>query len=91
MLFNTVCNLIPEEPEVFEIGNIPEFVTIRVVANGQEIGYYKEQKYDEYNMPEVITDMPSAAGKNNVDELCLAGVHVDQYRDPAVMPIGKRR
>ena len=38
------------------------------------------------DMPDVITDMPSAAGMNSADELYLAGVHVDQYRDPAVLP-----
>ncbi len=61
-------------------------MTINVTCGGEEIGYYEEQKFDEFNMPEVITDMPSAAGMNSADELYLAGVHVDQYRDPAVQP-----
>ncbi len=85
-LFHTICSLEPENAKTFKLGQIPEYVTISVLADGQEIGYYKEQKFDEYNMPEVITDMPSAAAMNNTDELYLAGVHVDQYRDPAVMP-----
>ncbi len=85
-LFHTSCSLEPENAKAFELDQIPEYVTINVIADGQEIGYYKEQKFDEYNMPEVITDMPSAAAMNSADELYLAGVHVDQYRDPAVMP-----
>ncbi len=85
-LFHTECSLFPEKALSFELGEIPEFVTISVVTDGQEIGYYREQQFDEYNMPAVITDMPSAAAMNNTDELYLAGVHVDQYRDPAVMP-----
>lgn len=37
-------------------------------------------------MPDVIEDMPSAAEMNSAEELYLAGVHVAQYRDPAVQP-----
>ena len=85
-LFCANCDLVPETAASFKLPKIPQFVEISVVADGEEIGYYKEQKYDEFNMPEPITDMPSAAGMNNADELYLAGVHVDQYRDPAVMP-----
>lgn len=85
-LFYTECELMPEKAESFTLGEIPKFVTISVVADGQQIGYYQEQQYAEFNMPEVITDMPSAAAMNHADELYLAGVHVDQYRDPAVMP-----
>lgn len=85
-LYETVCNLEPETARGFELGELPQYVTINVTADGEEIGHYEEQKFDEFNMPEVITDMPSAADMNNTDELYRAGVHVDQYRDPAVMP-----
>ncbi len=85
-LFAADCQLTPETCRELEVGEIPAYVTICVTADGEEIACYEEKKFDEYNMPEVITDMPSAAGMNDADELYLAGVHVDQYRDPATQP-----
>ena len=32
---------------------------------------YTEKKFNKFTMPEVITDMPSAAGMNDADELYL--------------------
>ena len=84
---DTVCDIYPESPMCFALGDIPEYVTITVVAkDGRLIGEYAERRYDEYNMPEPITDMPIASEMNDAQELYLAGVHVDQYRDPAVKP-----
>lgn len=80
------CNLSPKENEVISLPEISEFVTITISAGGRTIAAYTEQVYDQYNMPDVITDMPSAAGMNSADDLYYAGVHVDQYRDPAVLP-----
>ncbi len=83
---NTNCELEPSEYKEFCVGQVPEYATISVTSGNEIIGYYEEKKFDEFNMPPVITDMPSAAGMNNADELYLAGVHVDQYRDPATQP-----
>ena len=68
------------------MNNLPEFVTVTVIADGKTVAEYTEKNFNKLNMPDVITDMPSAAGMNSADELYLAGVHVDQYRDPAVLP-----
>lgn len=84
--FETNCDLIPNEPIDFEINNLSQYVTVAVIADGKTIAEYTEKKFDKFNMPEVITDMPSAAGMNDADELYLAGVHVDQYRDPHTNP-----
>ncbi len=80
------CSLNPEICMEFDLGDIAQYVTVSVKADGETIAYYKEQNFDKYNMPEVITDMPEAASMNSADQLYLAGVHVDSYRDPAVMP-----
>lgn len=80
------CELAPDV--VFEkaIGSLPEFVCVEITCGGEVVAKYAEKKFNKFNMPEVICDMPSAAGMNSADELYLAGVHVDQYRDPAVLP-----
>lgn len=61
-------------------------MTVQVSVNGKVIAEYEEKQFDKFNMPDVITDIPSAAGMNSADELYLSGVHVDQYRDPAILP-----
>ncbi len=83
---NTNCDLLPDDYKEFCLGEIPQYVTTSVTCGSEKIGYYEEKKFDEFNMPEVIIDMPSAAGMNSADDLYLAGVHVDQYRDPATQP-----
>jgi len=82
-----MCNLSPDRCLAFELGNVSDYVSFKVTdASGEVIAEYEEKKFDEYNMPEPITDMPIAEQMTNADELYLAGVHVDQYRDPAVKP-----
>ena len=81
------ADLSPDAPSCFDLGVIPAYLTVTVrSAEGECIAEYEEKCFDDYNMPEVITDMPSAKGMNSAEELYLAGVHVDQYRDPAVKP-----
>lgn len=80
------CDLLPEKSTSWKMEELPEYVTVKVLANGKTIAEYTEKQFDKFVMPDVITDMPSAAGMNSADELYLAGVHVDQYRDPAVLP-----
>jgi len=84
--FEKTCDVSPDNVLSVEINNLPEFVTVSVVADGKTVAEYTEKNFNKLNMPDVITDMPSAAGMNSADELYLAGVHVDQYRDPAVLP-----
>ena len=86
ILLNTVCDLKPEICEEFTVKDMPEYVTVTAVSGGETVGEYTEKNFDKFNMPDVITDMPSAAGMNSAEELYLAGVHVAQYRDPAVEP-----
>ncbi len=81
-----ICNLTPDAVFVKDINNLPEFVTVELIVDEKDVAKYTEKEFNKFNMPEVITDMPSAAGMNSADELYLAGVHVDQYRDPAVLP-----
>ncbi len=81
-----VCDLEPEKCVEFELGDIAKYVKVSIVADGEVVGKYEEKNFDKYNMPEVITDMPEAKSMNDENELYLAGVHVDSYRDPAVMP-----
>ena len=80
------CDLSPEACLNLKLGEIAEYVTVSISVNGKSIAEYTEKQFDKFNMPDVITDMPSAAGMNSADELYLAGVHVDQYRDPAALP-----
>lgn len=83
---NVNCKLEPTAYIEYELKNIPQYVTVSVTGNGKTIAEYTEQNFDKYKMPPVIDDMPSAAGMNSAQELYLAGVHVEQYRDPAIMP-----
>ena len=84
--YETNCDLLPENVLEVTIDKLPEFVTVSITADGKDVAEYTERNFEKLNMPDVITDMPSAAGMNSADELYLAGVHVDQYRDPAVNP-----
>ena len=47
---------------------------------------YTEEEPDRFATPDPIEDTPQADSLNNVRSLYLAGLHVDQYRDPAVYP-----
>lgn len=85
-LLSEKCDLKPEEYKEFKIEDLSSFLTVSVSADGEILGEYTEKNFDKFNMPEVITDMPCAAEMNSAQELYLAGVHVDQYRDPAVKP-----
>lgn len=86
VLFSQACDLTPESCESFQVGNIPENVTVCVQCDGKTLGEYTRKRFDRFNMPEVIEDMPSAATMDSAEKLYLAGVHVLQYRDPAVEP-----
>ena len=82
----TTCDLAPDKVLDEKIEGLSKYVSVSVMCNGAEIASYTEKNFNKFNMPPVITDMPSAAAMESADELYLAGVHVDQYRDPAVLP-----
>ena len=84
--FETVVDLSPESCLDFKTGTLPQYVTVSVSAGGETLAAYEEKNFDKFNMPDVIEDMPIAAEMNSAEELYLAGVHVAQYRDPAVEP-----
>lgn len=80
-----IITLTPEKCLSLDLSDISEFVSVELTsADGKNIAQYTEQKFDCHNMPDPITDMPIADEMNSAQELYLAGVHVDQYRDPAV-------
>ncbi len=59
---------------------------ITVISGGKALIDFTFFKKDEYNIPPLTEDMPTAVEAKNADELYLEGVHVKQYRDPAVKP-----
>ena len=61
-------------------------VSITITASGKTVASYTEEKPDNLKKPPVKDPMPLAAEVQSADELYLAGLHVEQYRDPAVMP-----
>lgn len=83
---DAVCDLAPEQCTALACEVLPTYVTVEITCDGETVAVYREKQYDKFVMPEPITDMPSAAGMNSAEEFYLAGVHVDQYRDPAVNP-----
>ncbi len=87
VLYTDTLSLSPKAPISLNLGKIPQYVTVSVYdQNGDTVAEYEEKCFDDYKMPEPITDMPEAASMQSAQELYLAGVHVDQYRDPAVKP-----
>ena len=55
-------------------------------VNGKPIISYTEEKVDNFKKPDPIEDTPSSEKLASAEELYLAGVHVAQYRDPAIYP-----
>ena len=86
VLLEATRTLTPEVCTVLPLPELPAYVTVRVTVSGKPVAVYEEKPVNRYTMPKPITDMPAAADMNSAQELYLAGVHVDQYRDPAVMP-----
>ena len=80
-----VSDLSPVTVKTFEVDGNSK-IEVVVQNNEKTIASYVEKEHDKYNMPEVITDMPNAAEMTSDDELYMAGLHVKQYRDPAVEP-----
>ena len=86
IIFKTEDDLNPCMPREYSLGSIGEYVKIDVSVKGKSLISYTEEPVDNFKMPPPIEDTPSAEKLKSVQELYLAGVHVDQYRDPAVYP-----
>ena len=85
--FETYCTLTPDKCLDFDVGNIPEGAAAEIKdGDGQIIAFYTFRKHDKFKCPETIPDMPEAATMDSAEQLYLAGVHVNQYRDPVVSP-----
>lgn len=84
--FKTVCDLKPENALCFDIGDIPQYIIVSITSDNKTVARYEEKNFNKFNMPDIITDMSSASNMNDADELYLAGVHVEQYRDPHTNP-----
>ena len=84
VVFETTCDLEPANCYEFEIADMPFPARIRVIADGKAVVDYTNKTFDEYVMPDPITDTPAACTLKTADDLYLAGVHLDQYRDPAI-------
>lgn len=86
ILFETVCELNPCEPKEIKLGAVGELCKIEVISGSKAVISYEEEVVDNFKTPDPIQDTPAAEMIDSVQELYLAGVHVDQYRDPAVYP-----
>jgi len=53
-------------------------------TDGFSLMSYEVKEYDRFNVPHTTKDMPNIAKVESPQLLYLEGVHVDQYRDPAV-------
>lgn len=58
---------------------------IAVYSNGLVMSYKNEAKA-KLDIPDPINDMPNLKTVKTAQELYLEGVHVWQYRDPAILP-----
>lgn len=87
IFFQDTVDLQPNVPVILPWSRPEGLVKLCVVAeNGDSVISYQEEIHDQLNIPPVKDPMPLATEVASADELYLAGVHVDQYRDPAVMP-----
>ena len=85
-IVNETVELNASAPVVLKWTRPNALVSVRITANGKTVAAYTEEKPDQLKKPPVKDPMPLAAEVRSADELYLAGVHVEQYRDPAVMP-----
>lgn len=84
VIFETECRLFAGKPTA--VGACPkkEGYLLSVTANGKKIAEYENRAPKLYNVPDTTEDMPYFKEVKTADELYLEGVHVMQYRDPAV-------
>lgn len=88
-------NQLPEQ-ELFMTAGIPQKISagmkkigarVEVFSGESKILSYTEEKKNQYDIPDTTEDMPNFKTVKTAQELYLEGVHVWQYRDPAVPPV----
>lgn len=86
-VLDTEVILEPQQPQILPWIRPDSYVTVTLIqAQGETVLYYQEEEPDDLKMPPVKDPMPLATEVADADTLYRAGVHVEQYRDPAVMP-----
>lgn len=55
-------------------------------SDGKELMAYEIEVKEVYNIPKTTEDMPNFKKVQTAQELYMEGVHVFQYRDPAILP-----
>lgn len=86
-LLDTQCTLSPGKPVFFPLKRPETLLSVSITdESGRQLAYYKEENPDRLQMPPVKDPLPSACEMQSADDLYLAGVHVEQYRDPTAMP-----
>lgn len=63
-----------------------DMLSVRICVGRQILAAYDEEKPDQLKKPPVKDPLPLPEEMRSADDLYLAGVHVEQYRDPATMP-----
>lgn len=87
LVLSLPASLSPCEPVFLPWARPAGPVSVRVVrADGVQAAFYQEEEPDRLKMPPVKDPLPLPSELQSADRLYLAGVHVEQYRDPAVMP-----
>jgi len=80
------ADLDPSMPQSFSAQGLTGKLQVTVSCGQRLLAEYTEKDSREQEIPECIPDMPTAGGMTDPEELYLAGLHVQQYRDPAVEP-----
>ena len=88
VLADASLSAFPCDPVAVPVPGLTEHahVTVTVTAESKPLFSYTESEPDRYAIPAPIEDTPSPDAIPDVQTLYLAGVHVDQYRDPTVYP-----
>ncbi len=76
-------DLVPGKPETEEFQD--EIETLLLISeSGEELLEYVKDPQHLHAMPETLPDNPTLDSLKTAQECYLAGVHVEQYRDPAI-------
>ena len=73
-------------PQLFDVRFMGTGSAIWVICGKEEILSYIEEEKNIYDIPDTTKDMPNFKAVKTAQELYLEGVHVWQYRDPAILP-----
>lgn len=85
-IYSAACALRAGRVAEFPAGCAGAGSRVRVTAGERQLLDYTVQKKSLYNLPECTQDMPNFKTVGSAQELYLEGIHVQQYRDPAVEP-----